>query len=104
MKKYDEGGKCMPASTKYIFGSIIILYLIIMTRMEYSSFKEVKAEYKRAGKTHEKVYEKKLFEQQELEFNKQGNLLNLLAILLASFYTTYNIVIINICLLMAFAS
>ncbi|WP_318617593.1 DUF3949 domain-containing protein [Sporosarcina sp. YIM B06819] len=66
-----------------ILGSIIALYIIVMVPIQYGNITETKKELKKSGKTHNEMYDDMSFEQQQMQFNLQGSLINLPASLVA---------------------
>jgi Protein of unknown function (DUF3949) len=68
----------------YIFGGIILLYVIIMIPFQYRNIEAMKEELKKSKKTHNEMYEDMSFEEQQLQYNLQGNLLNLPSTLIAT--------------------
>lgn len=67
-----------------ILFSPLVLYLVIMTVVQYGNIKAQKEKYNRTGKTHNQDYEDMSFEEQQAQFNLQGNLLNLPSTLVAT--------------------
>lgn len=55
--------------------SFYLVYFLIMIPIQYSYISEMKQRLK--NKSHNDVYDSMSFEEQQLHFNVQGNLLNL---------------------------
>ncbi|MFK4998385.1 DUF3949 domain-containing protein [Bacillus sp. N9] len=68
-----------------IIGLALVLYYIVLIPIQYSNIAVVKESMKKSNATHNKIYEKMSFEEQQLQFNLQGNLLNLPATFIAQF-------------------
>ncbi|WP_077620439.1 DUF3949 domain-containing protein [Bacillus sinesaloumensis] len=68
----------------YIIGGVLLLYILIMIPIQYRNIEATKQEIKRTNKTHNEMYENKSFEEQQLQFNLQGSLLNLPSTLIAT--------------------
>ena len=68
----------------YVLGGIILLYIIIMIPIQYRNIAATKEEIRKTKKTHNEMYEDMSFEEQQLQFNLQGNLLNLPSTLIAT--------------------
>ncbi|MBS4209386.1 DUF3949 domain-containing protein [Bacillus sp. FJAT-50079] len=66
-----------------IIGSVLVLYYIILIPFQYSNIAAIKESEKKSNATYNEMYEKMSFEEQQLQFNLQGNLLNLPATLIA---------------------
>ena len=69
----------------WIIGSVLVIYFLVMTPVQYSNIAATKKELKKSGLTHNQTYEEMSFEQQQLQLNLQGNLFNLPATLMAQF-------------------
>lgn len=54
--------------------SFYLVYFLIMIPIQYSYISEMKQRLK--NKSHNEVYDSMSFEEQELHYNAQGNLLN----------------------------
>lgn len=67
----------------WIIGGVLAIYWIVMIPIQYRNIDETKKEFKNSGLTHNETYEKMSFEQQQMQFNLQGNPLNLPATLIA---------------------
>ena len=68
-----------------IIGSVLVIYIIVMTPLQYRNIVETKKELKKSGKTHNEMYEDMSFEQEQMQFNLQGSLYTLPASLIAEF-------------------
>ncbi len=69
----------------WVIGSVLVIYFLIMIPVQYGNIAATRKELKESGLTHNDSYEKMSFEQQQLQYNLQGNLLNLPATLVAQF-------------------
>ncbi|MEK5038689.1 DUF3949 domain-containing protein [Sporosarcina sp. FSL K6-3457] len=69
----------------WIIGTVLAIYLVIMIPVQYRNIVETKKELKKSGKTHNEIYDDMSFEQQQMQFNLQGNPINLPASLIAEF-------------------
>ena len=69
----------------WIIGSVLAIYIIVMTPLQYRNIVETKKELKKSGKTHNEMYEDMSFEQEQMQFNLQGSLYTLPASLIAEF-------------------
>ncbi|WP_449538671.1 DUF3949 domain-containing protein [Ferdinandcohnia sp. Marseille-Q9671] len=67
-----------------IIGSVYLLYILIMIPIQYRNIEATKKEIKKTKKTHNETYEDMSFEEQQMQYNLQGNLLNLPSTLLAT--------------------
>lgn len=67
----------------WIIGSVLVLYYIVMTFVQYRNIAATKKEFKKSGQTHNERYEDMSFEEQEMQFNLQGSPVNLPATLVA---------------------
>ncbi|WP_026021874.1 DUF3949 domain-containing protein [Bacillus timonensis] len=68
----------------YVIGGVLLLYIVIMIPIQYRNIVATKEEIKKSKKTHNEMYEKMSFEEQQLQFNLQGSLLNLPSTLIAT--------------------
>lgn len=66
--------------------SFYLVYFLIMIPIQYSYISEMKQRLK--NKSHNEVYDSMSFEEQELHYNAQGNLLNLPSNLVAQLIYT----------------
>lgn len=67
-----------------ILAAPVVLYVLIMIPLQYRNIAETKARRKQHQMSHNEEYEKMSFEQQELQFGLQGDLLTIPATLIAS--------------------
>lgn len=67
-----------------ILGAVVVLYILIMIPFQYRNIAATKEELKKTKKTHNETYEDMSFEEQQLQYNLQGNLLNLPSTLIAT--------------------
>jgi len=68
----------------YVLGGIILLYVLIMIPVQYRNIAATKEELKKTKKTHNEMYGDMSFEEQQMQYNLQGNLLNLPSTLIAT--------------------
>ncbi len=68
----------------YVIGGILLLYVLVMIPIQYRNIAATKEQFKKTKKTHNETYEDMSFEEQQLQFNLQGNLLNLPSTLIAT--------------------
>lgn len=71
-----------------VIGGVLLLYYLVMIPVQYSNIAVTKKEIQRSKLSHNEMYEKKSFEEQELQFNLQGNPINLPATLIAQLIYT----------------
>ncbi|CAG9611423.1 hypothetical protein BACCIP111899_00593 [Bacillus rhizoplanae] len=71
-------------SSGIFFGSIAVLYFLIMIPIQYSYISGLKERMKKTGLTQSELYEKMSFEEEQAHFNLQGNLFNLPSAIVAS--------------------
>lgn len=69
----------------WLIGLVLAIYIIVMTPIQYRNIVETKKELKKAGKTHNEMYEDMSFEQQQMQFNAHGSLYTIPASLIAEF-------------------
>lgn len=62
--------------------AVLLIYVLVMARIEYKSLAEVKQ--RNENKKHDELHETESFEKQELQYVKQGSPLNWPSILIAS--------------------
>ena len=67
----------------WIIGAVLVAYYIVMIPIQYRNIAETKKEFAKSGLTHNEAYENMSFEEQQMQYNLQGNLLNLPATLIA---------------------
>lgn len=67
----------------WIIGAVLAIYWIVMIPIQYRNIDETKKELDNSRLTHNEVYENMSFEEQQMQFNLQGNPLNLPATLIA---------------------
>ncbi len=67
-----------------ILGAVVVLYILIMIPFQYRNIAATKEELKKTKKTHNEIYEDMSFEEQQLQYNLQGNLLNLPSTVIAT--------------------
>ena len=60
-----------------IIGSVFIIYVLVMIPLQYRYISEFEELKKKSGQTQNEIYENMSFEKQQLNFNLQGNLMNL---------------------------
>ena len=77
-----KGGKGM--SVMVLFGSIAVLYFLMMIPIEYFYLQGLEEKKKKTGLSQSQMYEKMSFEEEQLHFNVQGNLYNIPSALVAS--------------------
>lgn len=78
-----SGGVIM--TTVYIIiGGILLIYMIVMVPIHYQYLVETKERLRRYKNSHEKMYDKMSFEEQQLQYNMQGSIINLPSALIAS--------------------
>jgi len=82
-KRFQLGGAKMDLIWM-ILGAVVGLYILIMIPFQYRNIAATKEELKKTKKTHNKTYEDMSFEEQQLQYNLQGNLLNLPSTLIAT--------------------
>ncbi|MFS0820643.1 DUF3949 domain-containing protein [Bacillus sp. 1P02SD] len=68
----------------YVIGGILLLYVLVMIPIQYRNIAATKEEFKRTKKSHNETYDDMSFEEQQLQFNLQGNLINLPSTLIAT--------------------
>lgn len=68
----------------YVIGGILLLYVLVMIPIQYRNIAATKEQFKKTKKTHNETYEDMSFEEQQLQFNLQGSLLNLPSTLIAT--------------------
>jgi hypothetical protein len=57
--------------------SVLVAYFLVMIWFQYKNIAETKMRIKKTKQSHNEMYEKMSFEEQELQYNLQGSLLNL---------------------------
>jgi hypothetical protein len=71
--------------TSIIIVSVLILYVLILIPIQYSNISAMKEEMKqKENQSHNELYENKSFEEQELQYNLQGSIINLPSSLIAT--------------------
>ena len=73
-----------------LFGSIAILYFLVMIPIEYRYLQGLEEKKKKTGLSQSKLYEKMSFEEEQLHFNIQGTLWNIPSALVASWLIKRN--------------
>ncbi|RFB10234.1 DUF3949 domain-containing protein [Bacillus sp. HNG] len=68
----------------YVIGGVLLLYVLVMIPIQYRNIAATKEEFKKTKKTHNETYEEMSFEEQQLQFNLQGNPINLPSTLIAA--------------------
>ncbi|MEH7382739.1 DUF3949 domain-containing protein [Bacillus sp. JJ1533] len=68
----------------YVIGGILLLYVLVMIPIQYRNIAATKEKFKKTKKTHNETYEDMSFEEQQLQFNLQGSLINLPSTLIAT--------------------
>lgn len=68
----------------YVIGGVLLLYVLIMIPIQYRNIRATKEEFRKTKKTHNETYEDMSFEEQQLQFNLQGSLLNIPSTLIAT--------------------
>ncbi|WP_431731893.1 DUF3949 domain-containing protein [Bacillus timonensis] len=68
----------------YVIGGILLLYVLVMIPIQYRNIAATKEEFKRTKKSHNETYDDMSFEEQQLQFNLQGSLINLPSTLIAT--------------------
>ncbi|WP_453991961.1 DUF3949 domain-containing protein [Bacillus nitroreducens] len=68
-----------------IIVAVLVLYILVMIPIQYRNIEATKQELKRKNKTHNEMYDDMSFEEQQLQYNLQGNLLNFPSTLIATF-------------------
>ncbi|WP_413789177.1 DUF3949 domain-containing protein [Bacillus yunxiaonensis] len=71
-------------SASIFFGSIAILYFLIMIPIQYSYISGLKERMRKTRLTQSELYEKMSFEEEQTHFSLQGNLFNLPSAIVAS--------------------
>ncbi|MGF9963483.1 DUF3949 domain-containing protein [Bacillus rhizoplanae] len=71
-------------SAGIFFGSIAVLYFLIMIPIQYSYISGLKERMKEIGLAQSELYEKMSFEEEQAHFNLQGNLFNIPSALVVS--------------------
>jgi hypothetical protein len=71
--------------TFIFFGSIAVLYFLIMIPIQYSYIPGIKQRMKKTGLSQEELYKNMSFEEEQLHFHMQGNILNLSSAIVANF-------------------
>ncbi|MBS4179402.1 DUF3949 domain-containing protein [Lederbergia citrea] len=66
-----------------VIGSVLVIYYLILIPVQYRNIAATRESLKKSHLTHNEMYEKMSFEEQQLQFNLQGNLFNLPATLIA---------------------
>ncbi|QQZ08953.1 DUF3949 domain-containing protein [Heyndrickxia vini] len=67
-----------------VLWTVLIMYFLVMIPIEYNNISSIKEQKKKANISHNEMYEKMSFEEEQLNFNLQGNLLNLPSNLVAA--------------------
>lgn len=67
----------------WIIGAVFLIYCVVLIPIQYRNIAETKKEFAKSRLTHNETYENKSFEEQQMQYNLQGNLLNLPATLIA---------------------
>ncbi|WP_330949419.1 DUF3949 domain-containing protein [Virgibacillus sp. MG-45] len=67
----------------FILGTPIIIYYLVLTKLQYDTITETKAASVKSKKTHNELHETLPFEQQQLQYNLQGNIFNMPAVFVA---------------------
>ncbi|CAH2715286.1 hypothetical protein BACCIP111895_02470 [Neobacillus rhizosphaerae] len=57
--------------------SVYAVYFLIMIPVQYAYISETKERFKELNQSHNEIYDNMSFEEQQLQYNLQGNLLNL---------------------------
>ncbi|MCC3358819.1 DUF3949 domain-containing protein [Bacillus sp. REN16] len=68
----------------YVIGGVLLLYVLIMIPIQYRNIAATKEEFRKTNKTHNETYEDMSFEEQQLQYNLQGSLINLPSTLIAT--------------------
>jgi hypothetical protein len=63
--------------TFIIIGSVLVIYFIVMIPIQYSYISAMKKRRKEANFSQNQLYDNMSFEEQQLHYNLQGNLINL---------------------------
>jgi hypothetical protein len=63
--------------TFIITGSVLVIYFIVMIPIQYSYISAMKKRRKEANFSQNQLYDNMSFEEQQLHYNLQGNLINL---------------------------
>lgn len=64
--------------------SVYLIYIIVLIPLEYQSLVELKKQLAEKNWHHNELYANMSFEEQELNFNKQGTIFNWPALFIAS--------------------
>lgn len=67
----------------WIIGAVFLIYCFVLIPLQYRNIAETTEEFEESHLTHNEAYEKKSFEEQQMQYNLQGNLLNLPTTLIA---------------------
>ena len=67
----------------WFIGVVFVIYCVVMVPIQYRNITETKKELAKSGLTHNEAYANMSFEQEQMQYNLQGNLLNLPATLIA---------------------
>ncbi|MFS0862762.1 DUF3949 domain-containing protein [Fredinandcohnia sp. 179-A 10B2 NHS] len=67
-----------------ILAAVFVLYFLIMVPVQYRYIDEMKKSREKANQTQNEQYESMSFQEEQLHFNQQGNLLNLPSALVAT--------------------
>ncbi|MED4206509.1 DUF3949 domain-containing protein [Neobacillus mesonae] len=65
--------------------SVYAVYCLIMIPIQYANIGETKKRFKKLNKSHNEIYDEMTFVEQQQQFNLQGNLMNLVPTLIATF-------------------
>lgn len=57
--------------------SVFVIYFLVMIPIQYANISDTKKRFKELNQTHNEIYDKMSFEEQQLQFNMQGSLFNL---------------------------
>lgn len=63
--------------TFIIIGSALVIYFIVLIPIQYSYITAMKKRRKEANLSQNQLYDNMTFEEQQLHYNLQGNLINL---------------------------
>lgn len=67
----------------WIIGTVLAIYFIVLIPIQYRNIAATAKEFKEKKRSHNEAYEKKSFEEEQLQFNLQGNIFNLPANIIA---------------------
>jgi hypothetical protein len=57
--------------------SVFVVYFLVMIPIQYANISDTKKRFKELTQSHNEIYDKMSFEEQQLQFNMQGSLFNL---------------------------